>query len=148
MNIWLNTMCVLVCFTEKYALIKKTITKWTYKKTDKCFYLCISDRLHISLYRDAADYIKNSPEKTALPLEDFLGIESCFTLDKEPHVMAIVCLHDVTLLAFQGRETLIEWEIRIRSHLGEGKDLILHTDTLLKSKRKEQNHALLNQAVI
>ena len=82
----------------------------------------ISDRLHISLYKDAQECFKNGVAKTTLPLEEFYGIESGFALDREPHVMAIVCggADRVLLLAFHNRETLIQWEIRIRSHLGEG----------------------------
>ena len=81
----------------------------------------IPDRLHISLYKDAQDCFKNGQAKTTLPLEELYGIESGFALDREAHVMAIVCTSGVILLAFHNRETLIQWEIRIRSHLGEGK---------------------------
>ena len=79
------------------------------------------DRLHISLYKNAQDCFKDGQTKTTFPLEDFFGIESGFALDRESHVMAIVCTNSVLLLAFLNRETLIQWEIRIRSHLGEGK---------------------------
>ena len=51
---------------------------------------------------------------------DFYGIESGFPLDKEAHVLAILCDKNIIILSFNARETLIEWEIRIRNHLGEG----------------------------
>ena len=95
-------------------------------KLNAKFYLrfIFTDRLHISLYKNAQDCFKDGQAKTTLPLEDFFGIESGFALDRESHVMAIVCTNSVLLLAFHNRETLIQWEIRIRSHLGEGKSFI------------------------
>ena len=83
------------------------------------------DRLHVYLYKEKPDWTikKHGAEKAAISLEGFYGIESGFVFDKEQHVMAIICQHDMVLLAFSHRETLIEWEIKIREELGEGQSL-------------------------
>ena len=81
-----------------------------------------SDRLHISFFKDASDQKKNNPEKSSIALEDFHGIDSGFSFDREHHVIAIVCEKHVAVLAFQSRQSLLKWEVAIRSHLGEGEE--------------------------
>ena len=86
-------------------------------------FFSLSDRLHISLYKDGNERYKNGQEKAMFPLEEFYGIESGFSLDKEQHVMAIVCQDMVVLLALYSTEVMIQWEIKIRANLGEGRYL-------------------------
>jgi hypothetical protein len=48
-------------------------------------------------------------------------METAFTLDKESNTLALIC-HDLEVaLAFDCRETLIQWQVHIRNHLPEGK---------------------------
>lgn len=109
--------------------------KWFLESLFLWYYFCVKfhtlliarfslfpDRLHISFFKESSD----NHEKTGIPLVDFYGIESGFPLEKESHVLAILCEKNVVILSFNGRETLIEWEIRIRNHLGEGKFYRFH----------------------
>ena len=88
----------------------------------------IPDRLHLYLYKEFSDKYKDvgsdkhkgESAKLHIPLQEFYGIESGFVLDKEHHVMAILCHKEAIVLSFSTRETLIQWEIKIRTHLGEG----------------------------
>jgi hypothetical protein len=79
-----------------------------------------ADRLHISLYKDLTDYHRRQSEKQTIPLEKFFGIDSDVVLDKERHVMVIVCQAHPVLLAAETREELVAWEVTIRAHLGFG----------------------------
>ena len=81
------------------------------------------DRLHISLYKDRNDSDRHGHEKANIPLEHFFGIESGLCIEKEQHVMAIVCQYQVVVLALPNRDALINWEITVRAHLGEGKKI-------------------------
>jgi hypothetical protein len=44
-----------------------------------------------------------------------------FTLDKESNTVAIICQDVTVILAFDTRERLIQWQVKISSNLGEGK---------------------------
>ncbi|GFW88787.1 protein Dok-7 [Trichonephila clavipes] len=77
------------------------------------------DCLHIQLYRDSKERCKNGPTKASLSLEDFLGLETGFTLDKESNTLAIICSELVVVLAFDNRELLIQWQVKIRANLVE-----------------------------
>lgn len=46
----------------------------------------------------------------------FLG----FTLDKESNTIAILCKDVTVVLAFDTRERLIQWQVKIATNLGEG----------------------------
>ena len=47
-------------------------------------------------------------------------MESPFTLDKESNTLALICQDLEVLLAFDSRETLIQWQVNVRNHLPEG----------------------------
>ena len=64
--------------------------------------------------------VKGGNPKTTFPLDGFYGLESGICYDKETSVLAIICQKLITLLAFESRETLIQFEIKIRRSLGEG----------------------------
>lgn len=51
----------------------------------------------------------------------FLG----FTLDKESHTLAIICQDLCVVLAFDNRERLIQWTVRIANNLGEGQQFLV-----------------------
>ena len=48
-------------------------------------------------------------------------METAFTLDKESNTLALICHELEVALAFDSRETLIQWQVHIRNHLPEGK---------------------------
>jgi hypothetical protein len=41
-------------------------------------------------------------------------------LDKESNTAAIICQDLTVVLAFDTRERLIQWQVKIATHLGEG----------------------------
>jgi hypothetical protein len=55
-----------------------------------------------------------------VPLEDFCGIECGFELDREEHVMSLICRSQVLTFAFHNQQTLEAWKGFVRRHLGEG----------------------------
>ncbi|KAF8765145.1 Protein Dok-7 like protein [Argiope bruennichi] len=85
----------------------------------------VADCLHIQLYRDSKERCKNGPTKASLSLEDFLGLETGFTLDKESNTLAIICSELVVVLAFDNRELLIQWQVKIRANLVEEQQFLV-----------------------
>lgn len=55
-----------------------------------------------------------------------------FTLDKESNTIAIICQDVTVVLAFDTRERLIQWQVKINNNLGDGKYIF----TLLEDKLK------------
>ncbi|CAG9789032.1 unnamed protein product [Diatraea saccharalis] len=49
----------------------------------------------------------------------YLGCESGFTLDKHSNTLALVCRDLVAILAFETRERLIQWQVKVSAQLGE-----------------------------
>lgn len=80
----------------------------------------IPDCLHLQLYGDSKDRYKQGQTKASLSLQHFLGVESGFTLDKESNTIAIICQDVTVVLAFDTRERLIQWQVKISNNLGEG----------------------------
>ncbi|XP_053688643.1 uncharacterized protein LOC128737902 isoform X3 [Sabethes cyaneus] len=81
--------------------------------------MCVQDCLHLQLYRDSKDRYKNGQTKASLSLQHFLGVESGFTLDKESNTIAIICQDVIVVLAFDTRERLIQWQVKISNNLGD-----------------------------
>lgn len=54
-----------------------------------------------------------------------------FTLDKESNTVAIICQDLIVVLAFDTRERLIQWQVKIYNHLGEGEKLFSNGRTAL-----------------
>ncbi|RWS02723.1 uncharacterized protein B4U79_08860 [Dinothrombium tinctorium] len=99
------------------------------------FLLALTDCLHLQLFRDSKDRCKNGPTKASLSLENFLAMEHGFTLDKESNTMAIICSEMVVLLAFDTRERLIHWQVKLRAHLPEEIQFLIQiTSSPAKSK--------------
>ncbi|KAJ3647262.1 hypothetical protein Zmor_024789 [Zophobas morio] len=80
----------------------------------------VPDCLHLQLYRDSKDRYKQGQTKASLSLQHFLGLETGFTLDKESNTVAILCQDVVVVLAFDNRERLMQWQVKLSSHLGDG----------------------------
>ncbi|CAH1400275.1 unnamed protein product, partial [Nezara viridula] len=85
----------------------------------------ITDCLHLQLYRDSKDRYKQGQTKASLSLQHFLGVETGFTLDKESNTIAILCQDVTVVLAFDTRERLIQWQVKIASNLGEDQQFLV-----------------------
>lgn len=79
----------------------------------------VADCIHVQLYRDSKERCKQGPTKASLSLAGCLGLESGFTLDKESHTLALICPDLVLALAFDSRELLIQWQVKIRANVAE-----------------------------
>ncbi|XP_013385063.1 protein Dok-7-like, partial [Lingula anatina] len=84
----------------------------------------VADRLHISLYKDSNDRYKSGQEKATHSLEDFLGTETGLCIEREQHTMSVICQSQVLTFAFNNEETVIQWENKIKTHLGQGKNFL------------------------
>ncbi|GIY94778.1 hypothetical protein CEXT_696491 [Caerostris extrusa] len=51
-----------------------------------------------------------------------LGHGDGLHLDKESNTMALICSEVVVVLAFDSRELLIQWQVKVRANLVEGKE--------------------------
>jgi hypothetical protein len=79
------------------------------------FILLLPDCVHLQLYKDLKERTRNGQTKASLSLQQFLGFESGFTLDKESNTLALLCEDVVPVLAFDTREILIQWRVKVRS---------------------------------
>ena len=59
--------------------------------------------------------------KPIFELEHYLGIESGFVHDRESNTMAIICIEQTILLAFETREILLQWQTKLQEHFCKGK---------------------------
>ncbi|XP_049818558.1 uncharacterized protein LOC109603900 isoform X2 [Aethina tumida] len=95
----------------------------------------VADCLHLQLYRDSKDRYKQGQTKASLSLEHFLGLETGFTLDKESNTVAILCQDLVVVLAFDNRERLMQWQVKLSTHLSDGPHfLVLVSSAPAKSR--------------
>ncbi|XP_039283304.1 uncharacterized protein LOC111058118 isoform X1 [Nilaparvata lugens] len=85
----------------------------------------VADCLHLQLYRDSKDRYKQGQTKASLSLQHFLAVESGFTLDKESNTIAIICQDVTVVLAFDTRERLIQWQVKIANNLGEDQQFLI-----------------------
>ncbi|XP_047535224.1 uncharacterized protein LOC125069715 [Vanessa atalanta] len=82
----------------------------------------VADCVHLQLYKDLKERQKNGQTKASLSLQQYLGFESGFTLDKESNTLAILCEDVVPVLAFDTREILIQWRVKVQHNLGSSKE--------------------------
>ena len=81
----------------------------------------MANSLIMQLYKKPfSNSAKGVQTKASLNLEHLLGMESCFMLQKESLTLAIICKALVAVLAFDNRETLLEWQAQISDILGHG----------------------------
>uniref|UniRef100_A0A8D8QZ40 Protein Dok-7 n=1 Tax=Cacopsylla melanoneura TaxID=428564 RepID=A0A8D8QZ40_9HEMI len=85
----------------------------------------VADCLHLQLYRNSKDRFKQGQTKASLSLQHFLGVESGFTLDKESNTIAIICQDVTVVLAFDTRERLIQWQVKINNNLGDDQQFLI-----------------------
>ena len=86
----------------------------------RLYSVTITDCVQLQMYKDSKVRCKKGPTKASLSLERIVAIESDFTLDKESNTLAIICTGLVVVLAFDSRETLIQWQVKIGYHVPEG----------------------------
>uniref|UniRef100_A0A2H1VQ63 SFRICE_011166 n=1 Tax=Spodoptera frugiperda TaxID=7108 RepID=A0A2H1VQ63_SPOFR len=79
----------------------------------------VADCVHLQLYRDSKARCAGAASKASLSLQHYLGSEAGFTLDKHSNTLALVCRDLVAILAFETRERLIQWQVKVGAHLGE-----------------------------
>ncbi|CAG9564409.1 unnamed protein product [Danaus chrysippus] len=80
------------------------------------FYL---DCVHLQVYRDSKARWGGAASKASLSLQQYLGCEVGFTLDKHSHTIALLCRDFTAVLAFETRERLIQWQVKVNAQLGE-----------------------------
>lgn len=67
---------------------------------------------------------------------DFPGWEAGFTLDRESNTLALILKSDIISLAFDNRENLIRWQVRVTNQFEEGQHYSAH---LLQSPNANNN---------
>lgn len=76
------------------------------------FLLRFSDCLSLQFYKNIKDRQRQVFPKESLSLEEYLGVEYGFTLDKELNTLGVICQDKVVILAFDTKEKLIQWQVR------------------------------------
>ncbi|KAL8604222.1 hypothetical protein ACOMHN_014790 [Nucella lapillus] len=100
----------------KYRDGKKWKCRWCVLKKPSP----VADQLQLVLYKDVHEALRAGGKvKSQFPLEGYYGLESGFSLDRETNVLAVLCVKQVTLLAFHTREYLIQFEVKIRRSMGQ-----------------------------
>ena len=61
-----------------------------------------------------------------LCLLSFTGWEAGFTLEKESQTLALVLKEALIVLAFDSRESLMRWQVRVTSQFEEGQHFLAH----------------------
>lgn len=72
----------------------------------------VADTLHLQLFKDGG---KGLQTRASLSLDNFRAMEAGFTLDKESNTLALLCEGSAIVLAFNTREALIQWQVKITS---------------------------------
>ncbi|TRY81230.1 hypothetical protein TCAL_10448 [Tigriopus californicus] len=84
------------------------------------------DSLTLQLWKDKKDWERNPPSKGSIALEEYLGWEAGFTLEKESLTLALVLKGVLIALAFDCRETLMRWQVRLAAQFEEGQHFSAH----------------------
>ncbi|CAH2044351.1 unnamed protein product, partial [Iphiclides podalirius] len=80
-------------------------------------YHLTSDCVQLQVYRDSKARWGGAASKASLSLQRYLGCESGFTLDKHSHTLALICQDFTAVLAFETRERLMQWQVKLQAHL-------------------------------
>lgn len=73
-----------------------------------------------------------------------MGLETGFTLDKESNTVAILCQDVVVVLAFDSRERLMQWQVKLGNHLGDGPRFLVLLQSAPAKARLQQGPARLH----
>ena len=72
----------------------------------------IPDCLTLQLWRDGREVEKGlGATKGSINLNDYIGFESSFNLDKEANTLALIFKEMVVLIALESREILMKWQV-------------------------------------
>ena len=64
------------------------------------------------------DYISTTNSlQGSIALHEYLGWEAGFTLEKESQTLALVLKESLIVFAFDNRETLMRWQVRLSYHM-------------------------------
>ncbi|XP_047522041.1 uncharacterized protein LOC125060955 [Pieris napi] len=85
----------------------------------------VADCVHLLLYRDARALWGGAASKAALSLQRYVGCETGFTLDKHSHTLALLCADFTAVLAFETRERLMQWQVKLAAHLGDPRNYLV-----------------------
>lgn len=75
------------------------------------FFLLFLDCLSLQFYKNIKDRQRQVFPKESLSLEEYLGVEYGFTLDKELNTLGVICQDKIVILAFDTKEKLIQWQV-------------------------------------
>ncbi|XP_070977820.1 protein Dok-7-like isoform X1 [Oncorhynchus clarkii lewisi] len=79
----------------------------------------VADCLVLLVYKDKSDKAQGHRERVSVTLEDICGLEIGLSYEGVGYTLVIICLGQVVMLGFDGKEALLAWDIRIRYSLGE-----------------------------
>ncbi|XP_039756522.1 uncharacterized protein LOC120631140 [Pararge aegeria] len=85
----------------------------------------VADCVHLQVFRDARARCGGAASKASLSLQRFLGCEAGFTLDKHSHTLALLCQDFTAVLAFETRERLMQWQVKVSAQLGEARQYLV-----------------------
>nr|XP_026487996.1 uncharacterized protein LOC113394791 isoform X1 [Vanessa tameamea] len=85
----------------------------------------VADCVHLQVYRDSKARWGGAASKASLSLQQYLGCEAGFTLDKHSHTLALLCRDFTAVLAFETRERLIQWQVKVGAQLGEARQYLV-----------------------
>ncbi|XP_072945009.1 uncharacterized protein [Epargyreus clarus] len=85
----------------------------------------VADCVHLQVYRDSKARWGGAASKASLSLQQYLGCEAGFTLDKHSHTLALLCRDFTAVLAFETRERLIQWQVKVTAQLGEARQYLV-----------------------
>ncbi|XP_043559580.1 protein Dok-7 isoform X2 [Chiloscyllium plagiosum] len=77
------------------------------------------DCLLMLVFKDKSEKSKGHKERNSVTLEDICGLDPGLSLEGVNHILAIICLGQTVLLAFENKETMYVWDMRTRYSLGE-----------------------------
>ena len=72
----------------------------------------VSDSLTLQLWRDGREAERGvASTKGSVNLNDYIGAEVGFNLDKEANTIALIFREMIHILALDDRETLMKWQV-------------------------------------
>ncbi|XP_034835002.1 uncharacterized protein [Maniola hyperantus] len=85
----------------------------------------VADCVHLQVYRDSRARCGGAASKASLSLQRYLGCEAGFTLDKHSHTLALLCQDFTAVLAFETRERLMQWQVKVSAQLGDARQYLV-----------------------
>ncbi|XP_059830106.1 uncharacterized protein dok7b isoform X2 [Hypanus sabinus] len=79
----------------------------------------VADCLLMLVFKDKSEKSRGNKERSSVVLEDICGLEPGLSFEGVNHILAIICLGQTVLLAFENKDTMCAWDIRTRYSLGE-----------------------------